>query len=213
MENKEVENWDSFLAPYEQAVEELKVKLKGIRKQYRDENTHAPIEFITGRVKTKESILEKAEVRDIDLTRLEQDVQDIAGLRIMCQFVEDIHEVVRLLRARKDLKIIIERDYITHKKESGYRSYHMVIEYPVQRIYEEKKILVEIQIRTLAMNFWATIEHSLNYKYRGEYPEELHDRLIRAAEAAFRLDEEMSEIREEIKDAQRYFSDKKEDGR
>jgi putative GTP pyrophosphokinase len=86
----------------------------------------------------------------------------------------------------------------------------MVIEYPVQRIFEEKKILVEIQIRTLAMNFWATIEHSLNYKYRGEYPEELHDRLIRAAEAAFRLDEEMSEIREEIKDAQRYFSDKKE---
>ena len=213
MENNEVENWDSFLAPYEQAVEELKVKLKGIRKQYRDENTHAPIGFITGRVKTKESILEKAEVRDIDLTRLEQDVQDIAGLRIMCQFVEDIHEVVRLLRARKDFKIIIERDYITHKKESGYRSYHMVIEYPVQRIYEEKKILVEIQIRTLAMNFWATIEHSLNYKYRGEYPEELHDRLIRAAEAAFRLDEEMSEIREEIKDAQRYFSDKKEDGR
>ena len=213
MENKEVENWDSFLAPYEQAVEELKVKLKGIRKQYRDENTHAPIEFITGRVKTKESILEKAEVRDIDLTRLEQDVQDIAGLRIMCQFVEDIHEVVRLLRARNDFEIIIERDYVTHKKESGYRSYHMVIEYPVQRIYEEKKILVEIQIRTLAMNFWATIEHSLNYKYRGEYPEELHDRLIRAAEAAFRLDEEMSEIREEIKDAQRYFSDKRDDSR
>jgi len=154
--------------------------------------------------------LEKAEIRNIDLTRLEEDVQDIAGLRIMCQFVEDIHEVVRLLRARKDFNIIIERDYITHKKESGYRSYHMVIEYPVQRIFEEKKILVEIQIRTLAMNFWATIEHSLNYKYRGEYPEELHDRLIRAAEAAFRLDEEMSEIREEIKDAQRYFSDKKE---
>lgn len=213
MENNIVENWDSFLAPYEQAVEELKVKLKGIRKEYRDLNSHAPIEFITGRVKTKESILEKAEVRDIDLTRLEEDVQDIAGLRIMCQFVEDIHEVVKLLRARNDFEIIIERDYITNKKESGYRSYHMVIEYPVQRIFEEKKILVEIQIRTLAMNFWATIEHSLNYKYRGEYPEELHNRLIRAAEAAFRLDEEMSEIREEIKDAQHYFTGKKEDGR
>ncbi|CZQ91576.1 rela/spot [Trichococcus palustris] len=213
MENNIVENWDSFLAPYEQAVEELKVKLKGIRKEYRDLNSHAPIEFITGRVKTKESILEKAEVRDIDLTRLEQDVQDIAGLRIMCQFVEDIHEVVKLLRARNDFEIIIERDYITNKKESGYRSYHMVIEYPVQRLFEEKKILVEIQIRTLAMNFWATIEHSLNYKYRGEYPEELHNRLIRAAEAAFRLDEEMSEIREEIKDAQHYFTGKKEDGR
>ncbi|AZP05052.1 GTP pyrophosphokinase [Jeotgalibaca ciconiae] len=209
MENGLVTDWDSFLAPYEQAVEELKVKLKSIRKQYRDNNAHAPIEFITGRVKTKESILEKAEVRNIDLNRLEEDVQDIAGIRIMCQFVDDIHEVVKLLRARNDFKIIIERDYITNKKESGYRSYHLVIEYPVQRIMEEKVILCEIQIRTLAMNFWATIEHTLNYKYKGEYPEELHTRLIRAAEAAFLLDNEMSEIREEIKEAQFYFSDKK----
>ncbi|APZ49134.1 GTP pyrophosphokinase [Jeotgalibaca sp. PTS2502] len=209
MENKFVTDWDSFLAPYEQAVEELKVKLKSIRKQYRDNQEHAPIEFITGRVKTKESILEKAEVRNIRLDRLEEDVQDIAGIRIMCQFVDDIHEVVKLLKARNDFKVIIERDYVTNRKESGYRSYHLVIEYPVQRIMEEKVILCEIQIRTLAMNFWATIEHTLNYKYKGEYPNELHNRLIRAAEAAFLLDNEMSEIREEIKEAQFYFSDKK----
>lgn len=209
MENNFVKDWGAFLAPYDQAVEELKVKLKGIRKEYRDQGSHAPIEFITGRVKTKESILEKAEVRKIPLDRLEEDVQDIAGIRIMCQFVDDIHEVVRLLRARKDLNIIIERDYITHKKESGYRSYHLVIEYPVQRAMEEKVILCEIQIRTLAMNFWATIEHTLNYKYHGEYPEILHQRLIRAAEAAYLLDQEMTEIREEIKDAQLYFTEKK----
>ena len=209
MENKFVTDWDYFLAPYEQAVEELKVKLKSIRKQYRDNQEHAPIEFITGRVKTKESILEKAEVRNIRLDRLEEDVQDIAGIRIMCQFVDDIHEVVKLLKARNDFKVIIERDYVTNRKESGYRSYHLVIEYPVQRIMEEKVILCEIQIRTLAMNFWATIEHTLNYKYKGEYPKELHNRLIRAAEAAFLLDNEMSEIREEIKEAQFYFSDKK----
>ena len=209
MENKFVTDWDSFLAPYEQAVEELKVKLKSIRKQYRDNQEHAPIEFITGRVKTKESILEKAEVRNIRLDRLGEDVQDIAGIRIMCQFVDDIHEVVKLLKARNDFKVIIERDYVTNRKESGYRSYHLVIEYPVQRIMEEKVILCEIQIRTLAMNFWATIEHTLNYKYKGEYPKELHNRLIRAAEAAFLLDNEMSEIREEIKEAQFYFSDKK----
>ena len=209
MENKFVTDWDSFLAPYEQAVEELKVKLKSIRKQYRDNQEHAPIEFITGRVKTKESILEKAEVRNIRLDRLEEDVQDIAGIRIMCQFVDDIHEVVKLLKARNDFKVIIERDYVTNRKESGYRSYHLVIEYPVQRIMEEKVILCEMQIRTLAMNFWATIEHTLNYKYKGEYPKELHNRLIRAAEAAFLLDNEMSEIREEIKEAQFYFSDKK----
>lgn len=209
MENNFVNDWGAFLAPYEQAVEELKIKLKGIRKQYRDTNSHAPIEFITGRVKTKESILEKAEIRNIALDRLEEDIQDIAGIRIMCQFVEDIHEVVRLLRGRKDFNIIIERDYITNKKASGYRSYHLVIEYPVQRIEGEKIVICEIQIRTLAMNFWATIEHTLNYKYQGEYPQELHNRLIRAAEAAFLLDKEMSEIREEIMEANYYFSDKK----
>lgn len=209
MKNEPITDWNAFLAPYGQAVEELKVKLKGIRKQYRENNNHAPIEFITGRVKTKESVLEKAEIREISLDRLEEDIQDIAGIRIMCQFVEDIHEVVRLLHARKDFEIIIERDYVTNKKESGYRSYHMVVEYPVQRGMDVKKVLCEIQIRTLAMNFWATIEHSLNYKYRGEYPEELHARLIRAAEAASLLDKEMSEIREEVKEAQIYFADKK----
>lgn len=208
MKNEPITDWNAFLAPYGQAVEELKVKLKGIRKQYRENNNHAPIEFITGRVKTKESILEKAEIRNISLDRLEEDIEDIAGIRIMCQFVEDIHEVVKLLHARKDFEIIIERDYVTNKKESGYRSYHMVVVYPVQRGMDVKKVLCEIQIRTLAMNFWATIEHSLNYKYRGEYPEELHARLIRAAEAASLLDKEMSEIREEVKGAQIYFADK-----
>ncbi|MFU1844876.1 GTP pyrophosphokinase, partial [Enterococcus faecium] len=92
----------------------------------------------------------------------EEEMQDIAGLRIMCQFVEDIYQVVALLRNRKDLKIVEERDYIENKKESGYRSYHVVVEYPVQLVTGEKIILAEIQIRTLSMNFWATIEHSLN---------------------------------------------------
>ena len=104
------------------------------------------------------------------------------------------------------MTILEERDYITNVKPSGYRSYHIVIEYPVQLITGEKRILAEIQVRTLAMNFWATVEHSLNYKYQGEFPEELSARLQRAAEAAFKLDNEMSEIREEIKEAQTLFS-------
>ncbi|WP_313467649.1 GTP pyrophosphokinase family protein [Carnobacterium sp.] len=202
----ENQNWDEFLVPYQQAVEELKVKLKGIRKQFGKENLHKPVEFVTGRVKPVDSILAKAELRNISLNRLETDMQDIAGLRIMCQFVEDIHEVVRLLRNRKDIKIVEERDYITNQKESGYRSYHVVFEYPVQVIDGEKIILAEVQIRTLSMNFWATIEHSLNYKYKGEFPEDIKVRLKRAAEAVYQLDEEMSEIREEIQEAQHLFS-------
>ncbi|MGX4685450.1 GTP pyrophosphokinase [Vagococcus sp. JNUCC 83] len=203
MENR---NWQLFLAPYEQAVSELKVKLRNIRTQYKENNLHTPIEFVTGRVKPKDSILTKATLRGIELDRLEEEMQDIAGLRVMCQFVEDIYEVVNLLRKRTDFKIIHERDYITNKKASGYRSYHVVIEYPVQLIMGEKNIYVEIQIRTLAMNFWATIEHSLNYKYDGEFPEEINKRLELTAEAAYLLDEEMSKIRDEIQEAQHLFS-------
>ena len=204
-----IENWQHFLLPYQQAVNELKVKLRGMRKQYQDEEQHSPIEFVTGRVKPVESIKEKMVHRHVQADRLEQDMQDIAGLRIMCQFVEDIYQVVDLLRQRSDMTILEERDYISNVKPSGYRSYHIVIEYPVQLISGEKRILAEIQVRTLAMNFWATIEHSLNYKYQGAFPEELSARLQRAAEAAFHLDNEMSEIREEIQEAQNLFSYKK----
>ena len=201
-----MEDWNHFLLPYQQAVDELKIKLRGMRKQFRDLSQHEPIEFVTGRVKPVDSIKEKMVRRKVQEDRLEQDMQDIAGLRIMCQFVEDIYQVVDLLRKRTDLTILEERDYISNEKPSGYRSYHIVIEYPVQMVDGEKKILAEIQVRTLAMNFWATIEHSLNYKYQGDFPENLSQRLQRAAEAAFSLDKEMSEIREEIQEAQSLFS-------
>lgn len=205
-----MENWDEFLSPYKQAVEELKVKLRGIRKQFTMNEDRSPIEFVTGRVKPVPSILDKMNKKSIRMDRLHRDMQDIAGLRMMCQFVDDIKKVVSIIRKRNDFRIVEEKDYISHKKPSGYRSYHMVIEYPVQTIQGEKKILAEIQIRTLAMNFWATIEHSLNYKYNGDFPTEIQMRLQRAAEAAFRLDEEMSLIREEIQEAQKFFTKKKE---
>ncbi|WP_303822970.1 GTP pyrophosphokinase family protein [Abiotrophia defectiva] len=197
-----IDDWQLFLAPYEQAVDELKLKLKNLRKEFRIEHRRAPIEFVTGRVKTRESILEKMEVRKIAPEDVLVGVQDIAGVRIMCQFVEDIYEVANILKNRQDFKVLLIRDYIQNRKPSGYRSYHMVLEYPVQLASGEvKQLIVEVQIRTLAMNFWATIEHSLNYKYQGEYPEEILERLERASEAAFRLDEEMSEIRDEIREA------------
>ncbi|MGX6962103.1 GTP pyrophosphokinase [Vagococcus xieshaowenii] len=201
-----MEDWHAFFVPYEQAISELKIKLKGIRKQFREKGEHSPIEFVTGRVKPEHSIKTKLKRRGISEARLEKDMTDIAGLRIMCQFVDDIYQVVELIKQRKDMRVINELDYIANKKDSGYRSYHLIIEYPVQSIDGEKKIYAEIQIRTLAMNFWATIEHSLNYKYQGDFPVEIKQRLINAAEAAYLLDEEMSEIREEIQEAQHLFS-------
>ncbi|GGA74113.1 GTP pyrophosphokinase [Ornithinibacillus halotolerans] len=198
-------NWEAILAPYSQVVEELKVKLKGMRAQFEYEASHSPIEFITGRVKPVQSILEKAEKRNIPIDRIEQDITDIAGVRVVCQFVDDIYTIVKMLQSRKDFRIIEEKDYISEKKASGYRSYHMTIEYPVETIHGNKVLLAEIQIRTLAMNFWATNEHSLNYKYKGRIPSDVEKRLQRAAEAAFKLDEEMSKIKTEIQEAQRIF--------
>lgn len=198
-------NWEEILAPYVQVVRELKVKLRGIDAQFEYESRHSPIEFITGRVKPIPSIVEKAESKNIALTQIEKDMQDIAGLRIVCQFVDDIYLLVKMLRLRNDLRIIEERDYIVKNKESGYRSYHVIIEYPVETIHGVKIVVAEIQIRTLAMNFWATNEHSLNYKYAGSIPAEIKTRLKGAAEAAYMLDEEMSKIKSEIQEAQRVF--------
>ena len=205
--------WSQFLEPYKQAVDELKIKLKGIRSQYHLEDIHTPVEFVTGRVKPLASIYDKTLEKSISFVpskELATALPDIAGLRVMCQFVDDIGAVVEILRRRNDIEIIEERDYISNRKASGYRSYHMIIKYPVQTIHGEVEILAEIQIRTLAMNFWASIEHSLNYKYESALPKEINNRLERAAEAAFRLDEEMSLIRDEIRDAQKYFSDYKQ---
>ena len=197
--------WEAFLDPYIQAVGELKIKLRGIRKQFRKQNQHSPIEFVTGRVKSVDSIQEKMIVRGIKPENIAQDLQDIAGLRVMVQFVDDVDEVLALLRQRHDMTIVHERDYINNMKSSGYRSYHVIIEYPVDTIHGLKTVLAEIQIRTLAMNFWATIEHSLNYKYQGEFPEEIKKRLEVTAKIALELDEEMRKIREDIREAQLLF--------
>ncbi|KRE54179.1 GTP pyrophosphokinase [Paenibacillus sp. Soil522] len=200
-------DWNLFLQPYEQAVEEMKVKFKTMRVELKIREAYAPIEFVTGRVKRISSILEKARRLNVPSDKLDTGIEDIAGIRIMCQFVDDIHRVASLIRTRKDLSLVYEKDYITNFKDSGYRSYHMIVEYPVQTALGYKIVLAEIQIRTLAMNFWATIEHSLNYKFKESLPEDVRDRLKKAAEAASQLDTEMTSIRKEILDAQTEFEE------
>lgn len=204
-----MKDWDLFLWPYQQAVSELKVKFRSLRQSFLNKGEHSPIEFVVGRVKTVDSIKEKMTRRVIAPDVIENDMQDIAGIRIMCQFVDDIYKVVDLIHERQDMQVIEERDYIKNAKPSGYRSYHMVIEYSVFLPDGPKKIIAEIQIRTLAMNFWATVEHTLNYKYQGKYPEDISKRLKSTAEAAYKLDEEMSSIKDEVQEAQRIFTKSK----
>lgn len=202
----EIQLWKEILTPYELAVEELTLKFSHIIKEYKEADLYSPIEEVTGRVKRISSILEKAQKKNIPIDEIETHLQDIAGIRIICQFVEDIYEVVNIIHTRSDMKVISEKDYISHRKESGYRSYHVIVEYTVETIKGHKTIPVEIQIRTMAMNFWATIEHSLQYKYRHGIPSHIRERLNSAADAVIRLDEEMSSIHGEIMDAQNSFT-------
>lgn len=197
--------WKTFLIPYEQAVEEIKIKLKSIRKEYRKKNEYSPIEFVTGRVKEVSSILEKANKWNIHIDKIGEQMEDIAGIRVMCQFVSDITKVVSIIRNRKDMEVMYEKDYVQNVKKSGYRSYHVIVKYTVNMAEGPKEILAELQIRTLAMNFWATIEHSLNYKYKKDIPEDIKKKLQAAADTAFQLDEQMLEIKDEIMDAQKLF--------
>ncbi|MDO5539095.1 MAG: GTP pyrophosphokinase family protein [Eubacteriales bacterium] len=194
--------WRNLLDPYDLAVKELITKFEHIRYEHKARGIYCPIEQVTGRVKTISSILDKMQKKKIDFSELETRLEDIAGIRIICQFVEDIPKVVNLIHERKDMTIIHEKNYIDHVKSSGYRSYHVIIEYEVHTMDGLKKIQAEIQIRTMGMNFWSTIEHSLQYKYKQNIPEHLKEKLLKSSEAIVLLDQVMSQVREEIMDAQ-----------
>lgn len=202
----EIQLWREILAPYQQAVDELLLKFNHIIQEYRNEGMYSPIETVTGRVKKISSILDKMQKKKIPMNQIVEELDDIAGIRIMCQFVEDIDKVVEIIRNRKDMSIREEKDYVTNAKASGYRSYHMILNYDVHTLKGIKTIQAEIQIRTLAMNFWATIEHSLQYKYQHNIPEHVREKLLNAANATVVLDNEMSSVRDEIMDAQNSFN-------
>lgn len=201
----EIQLWREILTPYDLAVKELIVKFEHLIYEHRSQGLYSPIEQVTGRVKTIASILDKAQKKNIPVDEIENRLVDIAGVRIICQFVEDIQKVVEIIRRRTDMEIVSERDYINHMKDSGYRSYHIIVNYEVQELYGHRKIKVEIQIRTLAMNFWSTIEHSLQYKYKKNIPDHIREKLTNAANAIIALDNEMSSVRSEIMDAQNSF--------
>ena len=198
----EIQLWRSILCPYELAVRELIVKFEHIISEHRENDLYSPIEQVSGQVKSVSSILEKMQRKHIPMERMEEEVEDIAGIRIICQFEEDIETVASLIQNRSDMTIKSEKNYLKHVKQSGYRSLHLIIYYTVETLNGPRKLQAEIQIRTMAMDFWATIEHSLQYKYKGDMPPHVAERLTNAADAIILLDQEMSSVRDEIMDAQ-----------
>lgn len=190
---REIE-WERFLQPYELAVEGFILKIEGIKKQYQLRGEYCPIEIVTGRVKSPDSILDKAKRLNVKKEDIAKKVYDIGGVRITCKYIDDVYSVAELLKNRKDVTLLEERDYIKNVKHSGYRSLHLIMAYQVETIDGQVPLILEFQIRTHAMHFWASIEHSLKYKYQKQIPDSIKERLKSASLAATKLDEEMSQI-------------------
>lgn len=197
-------NMVHFLSPYEQAVDELKLKLKGIKYGFQKSGRYSPIEFVVGRVKKVDSLIKKAKEKGIDFQRdnwqeeVAREVNDIAGLRVVCRYVDDVREVLQLLQEREDIAVHDIKDYIASLKDSGYRSIHMIVTYTVYHGSEKVTLDCEIQIRTLGMNFWATNEHELRYKYAGNIPADVLQQLHEASVITHHLDVLMNNLRQEI---------------
>ena len=186
---------------YTCAIREVKTKLEVLNDELSVKNQRNPIEMIKSRVKKPKSIVEKLQRRgfEISLESMEKNLDDVAGIRIICSFLDDIYEVEDMLIRQDDVKVIAVKDYIQNPKPNGYRSYHMIIEIPVFFSDSKKPIRVEVQIRTIAMDFWASLDHQLKYKKsfiddNGEISEELKQ----CAEVIAGTDVKMLEIRKKI---------------
>lgn len=192
-----MEDWKNELLVYKFALDQMDTKFSIISQEYNLIHGHNPIEHTKSRVKSFESLINKLVRKGHDITTkaAKEHINDIAGLRIVCSFLSDIYNMVEVLKEHEDIKILKMKDYIKNPKPNGYRSLHLIVEVPVYLTNRVEHAKVEIQIRTIAMDFWASLEHKIYYKLNNEVPNQLTDELKEAADIANYLDEKMLHIR------------------
>ncbi len=186
------------------AVDEILTKVSILRHEFLHLHRYNPIEHVGSRVKSPTSILDKALRRGLELTptAIRAGITDIAGVRITCSFIADTYRILDTLTSQADVRVITVKDYIAHPKPNGYKSLHAIIEIPVFLSTGAVSRTVEVQIRTIAMDFWASLEHKIYYKYDGEVPDHLSASLTDAADVAAQLDRRMEQLHREVRDAQ-----------
>lgn len=187
---------------YGAAIREVQTKLQILDEDFEMRHDHDPIHHMESRVKSMESILGKMDRKgfELSLESIIENLTDIAGVRVICHYVEDIYEVANLLKSHADVEVIKETDYIENPKPNGYRSLHLVVKIPVYFAEGMVKMPVEIQIRTMAMNFWASLEHKLRYKSDGEIPKFIADELKECSETIAETDLKMQRIHSFLQD-------------
>lgn len=185
---------------YSAAVREVRTKVEILDEEFRTRYAHNPIHHIDSRLKSPQSMMKKLARKGLPQTleAAEANLNDIAGVRIVCNYLDDIYRIADLLQRQRDVEFVHRRDYIENPKESGYRSLHLVIRIPVFLSSHTELVPVEVQIRTIAMDFWASLEHQLRYKSNHETTQQLRRRLQHCAEASAALDREMQDIYREI---------------
>ena len=198
--NSDVDSWKEVVLIYNSALKQISVKLEILNDEFQHVHRYNPIEHIKSRIKTSESIVKKLKRNGYESTieNMVKYVNDIAGIRVICSFTSDIYEIADMIRGQSDIRVISIKDYIVKPKASGYRSYHMLVTVPVylsDRIVDTK---VEIQIRTVAMDFWASLEHKLKYKKDIDNTDEIERQLKACADSIEELDYQMQEIRDRI---------------
>ncbi|EOS54956.1 GTP pyrophosphokinase [Paenibacillus barengoltzii] len=191
-----------FMMMYKFALHEVETKIEILQEEFQLLHEYNPIEHTKSRIKSPESIMKKLHRKGgaSSLEDIKRSIRDIAGIRITCSFISDIYRISEMLQAQKDLKILTIKDYIKNPKPNGYKSLHMLVEVPVFMSDGEEMVCVEIQIRTIAMDFWASLEHKIFYKYNESVPDRLLQDLKTAADTAFELDLKMEQLQQEMEE-------------
>lgn len=186
---------------YKFGIDEVMTKLSILREDFRHMRDYNPVEHVGSRLKSFESILAKCRRKGIPLTpdAIRAQMFDVAGVRVTCSFVSDIYRVRDMLVGQSDLTLLEERDYIAHPKPNGYQSLHLILQVPVFLSDRVEDVIVEVQLRTIAMDFWASLEHKIFYKYHRQVPQHLMDSLRLAADVAASLDASMERIHDEVR--------------
>ncbi len=193
--------FEEMMMMYQCAIQEVTTKLEILSREMSVRNNRNPIETIKFRIKKPKSIAEKLVRKGLPVTleSVSENLTDVAGVRVICSFIEDIYTIAKMLTNQDDIHLLEVKDYIKNPKENGYRSFHMIIEIPVFFSDEKRHMKVEVQIRTMAMDFWASLEHQVKYKRDIANAEEMSARLKKCADLIASTDAEMQDIAHEIR--------------
>ena len=196
-----IDSWMEVTLVYNSALKEIGTKLEILNDEFQQVHRYNPIEHIKSRMKTSESIVKKLKKKGYESTieNMVEHVNDIAGIRVICSFTSDIYRVAEMISNQNDIKVLSIKDYIKNPKPSGYKSYHMLVTVPIFLSDKMVNAKVEIQIRTVAMDFWASLEHKIHYKFEGNAPEHIKNELKECARMVSDLDARMLALNDEIR--------------